>query len=208
MFSVYVHTNRLNGKKYVGITSMKPERRWNSGKGYFKNAKFYKDIQRLGWDAFSHDVVATGLTESEAVRIEQELIYEYDTVRKGYNNSYGGRYAHNGLLSHECSELMNMLKERKDIRGFSEMYAIFKKANFEENQDIYERLNLYVPMVLEKVKKGFSGLTLYDEMHLSAVVYELSYIFKLEKYVSQGGEFPQYIPFNQAIENAMVGMAV
>jgi hypothetical protein len=37
---VYVHTNKFNGKKYVGITSTKPEDRWRNGRGYARNQHF------------------------------------------------------------------------------------------------------------------------------------------------------------------------
>ena len=37
---VYVHI-APNGKKYVGITSQKPEKRWNHGEGYQRHPYFY-----------------------------------------------------------------------------------------------------------------------------------------------------------------------
>ena len=33
-WSVYIHTCKINQKSYVGITSKKPEHRWNYGNGY------------------------------------------------------------------------------------------------------------------------------------------------------------------------------
>lgn len=36
---VYVHI-APNGKKYVGITSQKPEKRWNHGEGYQRHPYF------------------------------------------------------------------------------------------------------------------------------------------------------------------------
>lgn len=36
MYSIYVHLNKINGKKYIGITCKKPEIRWANGLGYKK----------------------------------------------------------------------------------------------------------------------------------------------------------------------------
>lgn len=32
-YKVYIHTNKLNNKKYIGITKQDPERRWKNGWG-------------------------------------------------------------------------------------------------------------------------------------------------------------------------------
>lgn len=45
-YKVYIHTNILNDKKYIGITKTSERERWNNGNGYHKNQKFYKDIQK------------------------------------------------------------------------------------------------------------------------------------------------------------------
>lgn len=92
IYSVYVHTNLINGKKYVGITRKKPCERWRKdGSGYYENKPFWKDIKLFGWDdGFSHDVVATGLTCYEAGKMEIALIKKYDSFRNGYNRTLGG----------------------------------------------------------------------------------------------------------------------
>ena len=62
-WSVYVHTNITNGKKYVGITSRSVERRWQNGNGYNKGTVFRNAIDKYGWDGFRHDVLYSGLSE-------------------------------------------------------------------------------------------------------------------------------------------------
>jgi group I intron endonuclease len=87
-----MHENRINGKRYIGITSQKPTNRWRNGSGYDKQPRFYAAIQKYGWDAFRHDILYTGLTQEEAERLEIQLIDKYETLNedKGYNLSPGG----------------------------------------------------------------------------------------------------------------------
>lgn len=94
MFSVYIHTNIINNKKYVGITSRNPKYRWYNGKGYNHNEYFTNAINKYGWDNFRHDILYTNLTEQEACLKEQELIalYKSNQHNYGYNLESGGRY--------------------------------------------------------------------------------------------------------------------
>ena len=89
---MYLHENRVNGKKYIGITCQLPEHRWNNGKGYAKNKHFNAAIQKYGWHAFRHEILYTGLLQKDAERIEQELIAFYQTqdIDRGYNLTAGG----------------------------------------------------------------------------------------------------------------------
>lgn len=98
---LYIHTNKLNNKKYVGITSMLPERRWANGNGYRHNQHFYSAIQKYGWDNFDHTVYETGLSHISACRLEQKMIAELNTANPdfGYNNSLGGDGCVGGLVS-------------------------------------------------------------------------------------------------------------
>ena len=91
-YKVYVHINKINGKRYYGITKQKVEKRWNYGYGYRGNDYFTKAINKYGWDNFEHIVIVRGLTEEEAKWLEIELIREWDTTNrgKGYNITKGG----------------------------------------------------------------------------------------------------------------------
>lgn len=91
-YVVYCHTNKINGKKYIGITSMKPEKRWANGLGYRGNPYFNSAIEKYGWDSFSHDIWYTDLTCEEANALEAKLIKKYDSANRehGYNIDLGG----------------------------------------------------------------------------------------------------------------------
>lgn len=102
-YTVYKHTNKINGKCYIGITNRKPEARWgNNGRGYLtitKNGaycqpKFANAILKYSWDNFEHEILYTGLSKEEALQKEIELIAYYDSTNqdKGYNIEIGGNY--------------------------------------------------------------------------------------------------------------------
>lgn len=100
MYTVYCHTNKLNGKRYFGITSKRPEVRWGNGNNYRSSRHFNFAIEKYGWDGFTHEVIAEGLTKEEACQMEQDLIMEYKTTddRYGYNLSTGGESGAAGVV--------------------------------------------------------------------------------------------------------------
>lgn len=91
MYTVYMHVNKITGKKYIGVTVRKPEVRWGkNGGGYVNNGKFHKAIKKYGWENFEHIVLFKGLTREKALQKEIELIKEHDSYRIGYNQDLGG----------------------------------------------------------------------------------------------------------------------
>ncbi len=91
-YTVYIHTNKVNGKRYIGITRQSVEERWRGGKGYRKCTYFCRAILKYGWDGFDHEVFAANLTEDEAINMEKLLIKELETQNPefGYNIADGG----------------------------------------------------------------------------------------------------------------------
>lgn len=92
-WTVYKHTNKINGKVYIGITCQPVERRWRTdGSGYKKCVLFYRAIQKYGWDAFTHEILCMGLSKEQAEETEKNLIAEYKANEQeyGYNIANGG----------------------------------------------------------------------------------------------------------------------
>lgn len=89
---VYMHENAITGKRYIGITGQKPERRWQNGNGYRSSSRFFSALKRYGWDNFRHYILYVGLTQAEAEQLEVELIAKYQTQdpAHGYNMAEGG----------------------------------------------------------------------------------------------------------------------
>lgn len=107
-FKVYMHINKIDGKKYIGVTCQKLKRRWRKGEGYKSSDYFYHAINKYGWDNFEHKVLYKGLTKKEAEKIEVELIKKNDATNqnKGYNLNNGGSLAgkHSKLTRKKISE--------------------------------------------------------------------------------------------------------
>lgn len=87
--------NFPNGKKYIGITKQKVEKRWLKGNGYKKNKYMFRAIQKYGWDNIKHIILYDNLTKEEAEQKEVELISNYKSNKRkfGYNIENGG-HAH------------------------------------------------------------------------------------------------------------------
>ena len=85
-YCVYKHTSP-EGKVYIGITSMNPERRWNGGLGYARNLYFLADIMYFGWKNFKHEIIATDMSKQEAEKLEADNILETNSTNPafGYN---------------------------------------------------------------------------------------------------------------------------
>ena len=108
-YCVYCHTNRINGKKYIGQTVHQdnPELRWReNGRAYAYNKHFWSAIQKYGWENFDHEIIYKDLTKSDADFLENFLIYNYKTTDTlfGYNNRGGGS---RGVMSEKTKQKMS-----------------------------------------------------------------------------------------------------
>ena len=104
---VYIHTNKINNKAYIGITCNVNKRWGTNGSGYLKtntdefdeHPAFANAIRKYkDWDNdWDHIIFSENLTQKEAAHIEKLLIalYQtnccrYDNPKYGYNMTDGG----------------------------------------------------------------------------------------------------------------------
>lgn len=104
---VYKHTNKINGKVYIGQTCLKITDRWLHGKGYVGCTYFYNAIQKYGWDNFEHEILFENLTKEKANELEKQMIKDYNSMDKeyGYNLMSGGVY------SQPCDETKEKMRK-------------------------------------------------------------------------------------------------
>ena len=110
-YLIYKHTNKLNGKSYIGQTSQKAIRRWRNGYGYKESPIFYAAIQKYGFDNFTHEIIEENLATKElANQREQYWIahyhtWIYDPKCQGYNSTQGGTYNNTTALQKKVFQL-------------------------------------------------------------------------------------------------------
>ena len=95
-YIIYRHITP-DGKSYIGCTSNTIRERWDQG--YQHNPSFLAAYHQYGWHGMQHETLAVTSEESEAYRIEEEMIQKYqsDNPLYGYNISKGGKATYAGL---------------------------------------------------------------------------------------------------------------
>jgi hypothetical protein len=121
-----MHVNKTNNKKYIGITSQKPERRWRNGLGYAEQY-FARAINKYGWENFDHFILCEGLEEAEAKQMEIRLIAEHkaNDSAYGYNCSIGGDGLHKYYTEEErrVADRESQVRSRAKVKADPEKYS-------------------------------------------------------------------------------------
>ena len=123
-YIVYKHTNKINGKVYIGITSRTPEERWKNGNGYY-NMHFGRAIKKYGWNSFTHEIMARELSKEDACEMEKALIKKYKSAvpEYGYNETDGGDGG--GMIrKHHTEETKEKIRQARIRDGFSESHRM------------------------------------------------------------------------------------
>lgn len=159
-WTVYMHTNKINNKVYVGITSTNVGYRWlSNGTGYLRRdkcgfyhqPKFAHAINKYGWNNFEHIIFAENLGKESACHMERLLIALWDSFHNGYNCTMGG----DGTLGYKHTEeaKQKMKENHKYYSGENNHW--FGRKHKEESK--------------QKISKSHKGVIFSDEhkKHLS-----------------------------------------
>ena len=96
LYVIYMVTNSVNGKSYIGKTVQGLKDRWDNhlskarrGVGYY----FHKAIRKYGEDCWDIKIMYVSFEKDDKhlFEVEEQLVAEYDTFHKGYNSCPGGR---------------------------------------------------------------------------------------------------------------------
>lgn len=140
MFYIYMHTSP-SGKKYIGQTCQKLNRRWRNGIGYKKNVYFWRAIQKYGWDNFKHEIIFQCESLEEANRMEEWLISSHNSndPKFGYNISAGADGK--GIVAESTKELLRQNHKGKFQGETNPNYG--RKHTLEERKKISEANKQY-----------------------------------------------------------------
>ena len=93
-YTVYLRTNLVNGKQYVGQTSNIRCRnnQFNCFKAKYSNEEIEYDRNKYGLENFKTEILAEVETREEALELEEKYIKNLNTIKpNGYNVACGGK---------------------------------------------------------------------------------------------------------------------
>jgi group I intron endonuclease len=119
------------GKVYIGRTENFNRRMVEHKNSAKKGSTFsiHKAIRKYGWDAMSKIIIAEVYGDDNAQILEESLIVKHNSVREGYNDTYGG----NGKnLWRDNPELLAKLKNTLSERFSGENNGMYGRTHTEE----------------------------------------------------------------------------
>lgn len=128
MAEVYVITNKINGKQYVGKTNRDIKTRMKEHEQeMFRNRAshrpLYRALRKYGLENFKIEALEVNLTAKEAEEKEIDWIDKLGTFNKGYNATAGGDGKTYRLVSEEeIAFIIDLyVKEEKTLREISKI---------------------------------------------------------------------------------------
>lgn len=134
---IYLITNLVNDKKYVGQTIQIPQKRWNEHRWLASNNKtqqyIHKALRKYGVDNFKFEVIDECSSHDELNEAEIEWITRYDTfLGEGYNMTLGGM----SLLGYSHTQ---ETKDKISVANKGNTYCLGKKLLEDTKEKIRQK---------------------------------------------------------------------
>lgn len=147
---IYMITNKVNGKAYIGQTAFSIQKRWkehkcDAKKNRAKNRPLYEAINKYGDDSFEISVIEE-CTADKGDERERYWIEHYGTFKTGYNATFGGDgkpYIDHELVIATYNRVKNQKETARILMIHPDSVANILKANEikrESNYDVCARI--------------------------------------------------------------------
>ncbi len=157
-FCVYVYTNLINNKKYIGYTGEIKTRKSRHERCISNNLnecpKFYRSVKKYGWENFKFEILEWFSTAEEASNAEIEYIKKYDSVKNGLNILNGGKKFATGENSH--------MYGKKNTHSYETLLKIVQIRNFTPVETIKK--------IKEMINDGYSSKDILKINNISSKV--------------------------------------
>lgn len=110
MTGIYCFTNKINNKRYVGLSRQLEERYHQHYRNYTNpnasqyNTKFYRALRKYGFEKFNYEIltiVKDSISTTDLEQLEIYYIAYFDSYNNGYNMNIGGNYTSSNKVLNE-----------------------------------------------------------------------------------------------------------
>lgn len=149
---VYLATNIINGKTYVGVTRFTPEKRWARHiytSSTIPKTYFHRAIAKYGPENFKVVPIASVLNITDASAVEQEVI---KTFQPGCNQTNGGEFTVGKRVSREVVDRIIVKNTgKKRTPEMNAANSARKKAEYADNPEKLATATTQLAKAREKV---------------------------------------------------------
>lgn len=175
IYTIYLRTNLVNGKQYVGQTCdfKRREMEWNRLNQRYANNYLTEDREKYGLDNWKTEMLAEVDKQEDAWELEQRFINDYNTVfPNGYNMSDGGKtnkgFKVNEETKKEISEKLKkyfnehpeIKKEKSDDKKGKHISTL---TEFEKGHTPWIKGKKHKKESIEKMKESHKGSTPWNK---------------------------------------------
>jgi group I intron endonuclease len=193
---VYLVTNTINGKRYVGQTSQSLERRWFLHQHRKSCKALHSAINKYGAENFTIEVLFSPPTREQAGELEIEYIDRYNTkAPNGYNLTQGGEGVKalpdyirlernrkllgnkNAVGAVRTSEYCKAISYRQQNRLFTEIWRhrmseaakvkVVSQETKDKHSEINKRLGLHPPIRTSKEAAEAGRISGHKRYHVA-----------------------------------------